>query len=84
VTLRINQPTVHRVPVEVLKFRWCGTLTPASVAGSFKCTACGSRLGARRFGIAWILANDGERSVRLCEDCGVDAEESAATRPESE
>ena len=65
------------VPVQVTALRWCGALKEGSVAAKFKCSACRKELGARRFGAAW----DGSRgvSMRLCEDCGVDAEKSMET-----
>jgi len=74
--LMIRKPTYRKFPVTVLKFRWCGTLRPVDCGANFKCSACGGRLGARRFGIAWIRDGEEERSLRLCEDCGREAETS--------
>ena len=75
-TLKINRRVTKKVAVDVVSFKWFGQLTAESVAAGFKCTACGSKLGARRFGAAMIEDGGGQRSVRLCEDCGIDAEQS--------
>lgn len=74
--LTINQMRTVKVPVKVLSMRWSsGALTEHSEASVFKCSACGSKLGARRFATAFIRKDSGaEHSMRLCEDCGVQAE----------
>ena len=78
--LKINKPIVCRVAVDVLKFNWCGQLVPGAIATTFRCSACGGKLGARWFGIAWIRdANGIERSLRLCEECGKSAEAGTQT-----
>ena len=72
--LKINKQVTKKIPVNVVSFRWFGRLTESSVAAGFKCSACGDKLGARRFGAAMIEENGLQRSLRLCESCGVDAE----------
>lgn len=67
-----NVRVTKKVPVRVVSFRWFGELKEGAVAANFPCCACRGKLGARRFGCAW----DGDRdtSMRLCEDCGIEAE----------
>ena len=75
--LTINQQRTVKVPVTVLSMRWCGELKECSVATGFKCSACGHRLGERRFAVAFIRKESGvEYSMRLCADCGIKAENS--------
>jgi hypothetical protein len=72
-----NIRVTKKVPVNVTSFRWSGgALVEGAVACNFKCCACGGKLGARRFGCAWD--GDRDQSMRLCEDCGVKAEEQVA------
>ena len=73
-TLKINKRVTKKVPVEVVSFVWFGELTEGSVATEFKCSACGSKLGARRFGAGMIEEGGKQRSMRLCELCGIEAE----------
>lgn len=72
--LSIKKPTFRKVPVEVLNLRWHGPLSKGNVAAAFRCSACLKILGERRFAVAWIRDGESERSMRLCEDCGNDAE----------
>lgn len=76
-TLSIKKPSVRLCPVTTLSLRWSGPLKERSVACTFKCSACNKKLGARRFGTAWISDNGATRSMRLCEDCA----KKAATDP---
>lgn len=73
--LTINEQRTVKVPVTVLSMRWSGELNPGSMATAFKCSACGTKLGDRRFAVAFIRKKNGvEHSMRLCEDCGLEAE----------
>ena len=76
-TLKISKPSVRTVGIRVLSMRWDGPLGPTSPAAGLKCSACRERLGGRRFATAWINDAGAERSMRLCESCGVNAEEGA-------
>lgn len=71
--LKIKKLIPTMVPVEVLKLRVHSQLSVGTVATGFKCSACGEKLGARRFGSAWIKDSQDERSLRLCWDCVQDA-----------
>lgn len=73
-SLTMIVPTTKRVPVVVIAFRWCGALTIHDV--DYKCSACRKSIGTKRFGIA-MLAN---RSLRLCEACGLIAEQDLAAK----
>ena len=74
--LRVSRKTTKLVPVEVLRLRISGMLSADGVAAGFRCSACRQKLGGRRFGTAWIRDSGGERSLRLCWDCTLDALES--------
>jgi hypothetical protein len=68
-TLTIRKRTTKTVPVEVLRLKVLGPLSPRSASVNFKCSACGGLLGAAKFGIAWIRDGETERSMRLCANC---------------
>ena len=74
-----NIRATKKVPVNVTAFRWFGELTAGAVACGFLCCACRGKLGARRFGAAWD--GDRDQSMRLCEDCGIEAEKQLAAQP---
>lgn len=74
-SLKIKKYVPKMQPVEVLNVKWCGPLKrDGSGVSLLQCSACRKQLGARRFAIAWIKDSSGERSMRLCEECGKDAE----------
>lgn len=73
--LGIRVPTTKRVELTVLELHWSAPVS--GVAAGFECSACGGVLGERRWAIGWIKDWLGhERSMRLCEDCGMKAEAS--------
>lgn len=73
--LTINKPSVRKVPVRTLNLKWSGgVLERSCIACGFKCSACGAKLGERRFATAWVKDESQEYSLRLCEDCGIKAE----------
>ena len=78
--LKRSVRVTKRVPVNVIAFRWFGELKEGAVACNFKCCGCGGKLGARRFGAA--MDGDRNQSMRLCEDCGIEAEASLSERVE--
>jgi len=67
--LKVRKTVSVMREVEVLKLYISEALKPGGVCTNFKCTACGKKLGARKFGTAWIRDGGGERSIRLCWDC---------------
>ena len=73
--LKVRATVQKMVPVEVLELKTSGPLSEGSVAAGFKCSACGHKLGGRTFGTAWIRDSKGDRSMRLCQDCAVDAQD---------
>ena len=82
--LTIRKPSYFYEEVQTLKLKWL-TKTESKVTASFKCSACGDKVGNRRIGIAWIRDKEIEYSVRLCEPCGIKAEKDLGddwSRPE--
>jgi hypothetical protein len=80
--LTITEQRPVKVPVTVISMRWCGTLQSDSVAAKFRCSGCGSTLGARRFGAAMVVYKGTQRSLRLCEDCAEKAEQDIQAQPQ--
>ena len=72
--LKIKVRTTKMVPVKIVSLRWAGKITDGSVSEKFHCSACGERLGARKFAVAMIERDGVQQSLRLCEDCGIKAE----------
>ncbi len=70
--LMIKEPSVKLVPVEVINLKWVGTVSPR--LEKLKCSACHKAVGFKPVAIAWIKDDKGNRSLRLCEDCGKTAE----------
>jgi hypothetical protein len=78
--LRIKVRTYKLVPVDVVSFRWCGTVTGEDM-GKLKCSACHEPIGTEKtFGVAWIGTPELGRSLRLCHNCGVTADLSARNK----
>ncbi len=72
-TLTIQKPSVKKVMVEVLTLKWIGVTH--SAMSNFRCSACHQVIGQKRVAIVWINDEGKQRSLRLCEDCGIRAEE---------
>jgi hypothetical protein len=45
------------------------------MVSQWDCTGCQKKLGARRFATALVVDDDRETGLRLCEDCGILAQE---------
>ena len=72
--LTVTKKTTKQVPVEVVRFRWVGSVK-GPLAQKLPCTVCRKPIGRNRFGVAWLKQNGGkEYSARLCEQCGEKAE----------
>lgn len=67
--LKVRKTVSVMREVEVLKLYISEALNPGGACTNLKCTACGKKLGAKKFGTAWIRDGGGERSIRLCWDC---------------
>lgn len=70
----ITRPSTKQVPVEVVRVVWHKPITAAQLIEICQCSACYRKLGIRRWAVAWVRDEKGERSMRLCEDCGLKAE----------
>ena len=66
--------TTKQVPVEIIKFEWSAPVTNSLLCKS-PCSACKKPIGQTRWGIGWYEDNKGKRSMRLCESCGIKAEQ---------
>ncbi len=71
--LTIQKPSVRKVLVEVLNLKWIEVSSAAT--SKLRCSACHRETGRKRVAIAWINDEGKQRSLRLCEDCGIKAEE---------
>lgn len=78
--LTLTKTVETQVPVKVLRLNWYKDLKGGSLQ-ELQCTACSSKLGPRRWALAWVLDDGVKRSLRLCEDCGVKAEEDGDEKP---
>ncbi len=77
--LTIKKPTTKEVSVEVFRFVWRKPMTVPPLIERCRCSVCKKKIGTRRWGIAWIReAKNEKRSMRLCEACGMKAEEALA------
>jgi len=70
----ITKPSTKQELVEVLRVVWRRPITVPQLIETCRCSACFAKLGVQRWAVAWIRDEKVERSLRLCEACGLKAE----------
>ncbi len=72
--------TYKEVPCEVTKFTWRNPVT-AEELFKLLCSACLKPIGKVRWGIGFTKIKGKGQSMRLCEDCGIKAEQDLKDKP---
>ena len=77
-TFMINKAAIVRVPVRVTWFAW--GVKPRPTQKCLPCEACGSMLGIKPYGCAYVIEDGKGRNMRLCEACGIEAEKAVEAK----
>ena len=62
----IIKPAVAAVHGKIIKLEWCDKNVRLE---RLPCSACGQKLGKRKWGLAFAEVDGSSRGLRLCEDC---------------
>lgn len=74
---KVKKLRTFNVELRVITFRWNGICSDAYLAGQ-PCSVCKNKIGDKlKWGLAWVEEEGKEHAERLCNSCGLIAEDVA-------
>ena len=70
-----TENTTKQVPVDIISVQWLKPVSQGGGLEKLKCSACKKPIGDKHFAVAWAKDEKGKYSMRLCEKCGIKANE---------